>query len=102
MASQESSQRREESLERHDQETTLGGNEARPSQRHREREKMKLLWEIEIPPIDLNEVADKIGDRERMELIKALVCASGERFDQRQLLAWLTEFVKNNEVEADL
>jgi hypothetical protein len=47
-------------------------------------------------------LADKIGDRERMELIKALVCASGERFDQRQLLAWLTEFVKNNEVEADL
>jgi hypothetical protein len=75
---------------------------ARPSQRHLEREKMKLLWEIEIPPIDLNEVADKIGDRERMELIKALVCASGERFDQRQLLAWLAEFVKNNEVEADL
>jgi hypothetical protein len=37
-----------------------------------------------------------------MELIKALVCASDERFDQRQLLAWLTEFVKNNEVEADL
>jgi hypothetical protein len=63
---------------------------------------MKLLWQIEISPIDLNEVADKIGDRERMELIKALVCASGERFNQRQLLAWLTEFVKNNEVEADL
>ena len=89
-------------MERHDQKATLGGNEARPSQRHREREKMKLFWEVTIPPIDLNELADKIGDRERMELIKALVCASGERFDQRQILAWLTEFVKNNEMEADL
>jgi hypothetical protein len=57
-----------------------------------------MLWPVSVPPIDLNEVADHINDTARMELIKALVCSSGEGFDVTQLHSWLTTFIKENEL----
>jgi 3-deoxy-D-arabino-heptulosonate 7-phosphate (DAHP) synthase class II len=57
-----------------------------------------MLWPSTVTPIDLLEVADQIDDAPRMELIKALVCGSGAYFDVHKLHAWLTKFIKENEM----
>jgi hypothetical protein len=55
-----------------------------------------LLWDIECPPLDLDEICDKISSVDRMEFIKRLVCSSDEDFDMEELHAWLGKFIEGN------
>lgn len=85
----------------HDAGHRLRINDKRVREKRLDMEEDAMLWPVAVPPINLNDVSRDINDHARMELIKRLVCDSGDGFDPINLLKWLTDFIRDNRLSEE-